>query len=79
MRREPGNEARWSLVTTDAASCFSVYGVSTQVLLISRTTCSVKLLFFKKAAAVIVIVNLGHIKDGEEQREGAYTQDNLKI
>ena len=35
--------------------------VSTQAPLISRNTCSAKLPFFQKAAAVVVIVNFARI------------------
>ena len=53
--------------------------VSTQAVLISRSTCSAKLPFFQKAASVVVIVEFAHIQDYEERREGAYARDELNI
>ena len=53
--------------------------VSTQALLISHSTRSVKLLFFQKAAAVVTIVEFMCIQDYEKQREGAYARDKLDI
>ena len=53
--------------------------VSTQALLISRSTHSAKLPFFQKAAAVVMIDDFSHIQGYEEWREGAYTQDELNI
>ena len=50
--------------------------VSTQALLISCSTHSVKLPFFQKAAAVVVIVRF---KTTIERREGAYARDKLNI
>ena len=67
-------------VTTDDASCFGAsWFRSTQVPLISRSTRSVKLPFFQKAAAVVVIVEFAHRRDYEERREGAYVRDELNI
>ena len=45
--------------------------VLTQALLISCSTRLSKLLYFQKAAAVVTIVDLAHIKDCKEQREGS--------
>ena len=53
--------------------------VSTQVPLISRSTCLVKLLFFQKATAVVVIVSFARIQGYKERREGAYALDELNI
>ena len=53
--------------------------VSTQALLISRSTRSAKLFFFQKAAAVVMIVDFAHIQGYEERREGAYARDELNI
>ena len=53
--------------------------VSTQALLISRSTRSAKLPFFQKAAAVVVIVKFMRIQDYKERREGAYAPDELNI
>ena len=52
--------------------------VSTQVPLIFRSTCSTKLPFFQKAAAVVVIVEFARAYY-EERREGAYVRDELNI
>ena len=52
--------------------------VATQVQLISRSTRSVKLPFFQKAAAVVVIVDFARIQ-GYEERERAYAQDEVNI
>ena len=48
--------------------------VSTQAPLISRSTRSVKLLFFQKATTVVVIVEFVRIQDYDERREGAYVR-----
>ena len=53
--------------------------VSMQAALISRSTCSAKLPFLQKAAAVVVIVEFVLIQDYEEWREGAYARDELNI
>ena len=53
--------------------------VSMQALLISRSTCSVKLPFFQKAASVVVIVEFTRIQDYEERRERAYARDELNV
>ena len=50
--------------------------VCTQVTLLSCSTHSSKLLFFQKAAAVIVIVDLTRIKNGKERREGRMHETN---
>ena len=52
--------------------------VSTQAQLISCSTRSAKLLFFQKAAAVVMIVDFTRIQDYEEQREGAYARDDKR-
>ena len=46
--------------------------VSTQVPLISCSTCSEKLAVFEKAATVIVIVDFTRIQGYKELREGAH-------
>ena len=53
--------------------------VSAQMPLDFHIKCSPKLLLFWKAARVVVIVSLGHFKECEEQREGAYAQDKWNI
>ena len=53
--------------------------VSTQAPLISRSTRSVKLPFFQKAVAVVVIVDFACTQDYVEVRKGAYAQDELNI
>ena len=53
--------------------------VSMQVPLVSRGTRSAKLSFFQKTVAVVVIVDFTCIQGYEEQREGAYAQDELNI
>ena len=53
--------------------------VSTQAPPISRSTGSVKLPFFRKAVAVVVIVDFACIQDYEEWREGEYARDKLNI
>ena len=52
------------LVSTQADSC---------------STCSPKLLFCQKGAAVVMIVDFAHIQGYEEWREGVYAQNELNI
>ena len=67
-------------VTTDDASCFGASWLrSMQAPLTSHSTRSVKLLFFQKAAAVVVIVEFARSQNYEERREGAYVRDKLNI
>ena len=53
--------------------------VSAQAQLISRIARSVKLAFFQKAAAVVIIVEFARIQDYEKWREEAYARDKLNI
>ena len=53
--------------------------VSMQVLLISHSTHSAKLLFFQKAMPVIMIVNFACVQGYEEWRKGAYARNRLNV
>ena len=53
--------------------------LSTQAPLIFHSKRLANLLFFQKAVAVVMIVNLTCTKDCEEQREGMYARDKLNI
>ena len=66
-----------SLITTDNAICFDATHLSINIG--TASTHSAKLPFFQKAVAVVVIVNLLHIKYCEEWSEEVYVCDKLNI
>ena len=75
-------ELTWSLpplLLTMQVALVPLGLVLTQAPLISRSTHSVKLPFFQKVAAVVVIVELVCIQDCEEWREGPHARDELNI
>ena len=79
---ETGAYTESSPVTTDdAVASVSLGLVSTQVPLISCSTHSVKLPFFQKALAVVVIVKFArsYSRLRETEGGGAYAQDELNI
>ena len=64
-------------ITTDNPSCFDATHLSIDIG--TASTHSAKLPFFQKAVAVVVIVNLLHIKYCEEWSEEVYVCDKLNI